>query len=107
MRPNAPFGYLAPNHTDPKGTVDVSLHKTAHHIVFKVNNIGEPIPEEDRERLFERFYRVDKARNRASGHYGLGLSIAKTIVTNHKGKIRVECENGITSFIVTLRQAEK
>lgn len=95
------------NHTDEKGKVDVSLHKTAHHVVFRVSNTGEPISEEDRERLFERFYRVDKARNRAAGHYGLGLSIAKTIVTNHKGKIRIECENGVTSFIVTLRQAEK
>lgn len=95
------------NHTDETGNVEVSLYKTAHHVVFRVSNTGEPIPEEDRERLFERFYRVDKARNRASGHYGLGLSIAKTIVTNHKGKIRVECENGVTSFIVTLRQAEK
>lgn len=95
------------NHTDEKGNVDISLYKTAHHVVFHVSNTGEPISEEDRERLFERFYRVDKARNRATGHYGLGLSIAKTIVTNHKGKIRIECENGITSFIVTLRQAEK
>lgn len=95
------------NHTNEKGTVDVSLHQTTHHVVFNVSNTGEPIPEEDRERLFERFYRVDKARNRATGHYGLGLSIAKTIITNHKGKIRVECENGVTSFIVTLRQAER
>lgn len=95
------------NHTGSKGSVDISLHKTAHHIVFTVSNTGEAIPEEERERLFERFYRVDKARNRASGHYGLGLSIAKTIVTNHKGKIRVECADGVTSFVVTLRQAEK
>ncbi len=95
------------NHTTEKGRIDISLHKTAHHIVFTVSNTGDAIPEEEREHLFERFYRVDKARNRASGHYGLGLSIAKTIVTNHKGKIRVECENGVTSFIVTLRQAEK
>lgn len=95
------------NHTSEQGIVDVSLYKTTHHVVFKVSNAGEPISEEDRERLFERFYRVDKARNRATGHYGLGLSIAKTIVTNHKGKIRIECENGITSFSVTLRQAER
>lgn len=95
------------NHTSEQGIVDVSLYKTTHHVVFKVSNAGEPISEDDRERLFERFYRVDKSRNRATGHYGLGLSIAKTIVTNHKGKIRVECENGITSFIVTLRQAER
>lgn len=95
------------NHTTEKGRIDISLHKTTHHIVFTVSNTGDAIPEEEREHLFERFYRVDKSRNRSSGHYGLGLSIAKTIVTNHKGKIRVECADGITSFVVTLRQAEK
>lgn len=95
------------NHTNAKGKVDISLHKTAHHIVLTVSNSGDAIPEEEREQLFERFYRVDKARNRSSGHYGLGLSIAKTIVNNHKGKIHVECAGGVTSFIVTLRQAEK
>lgn len=95
------------NHTPEKGKINISLCKTTHHIVFAVSNTGDAIPKEEREILFERFYRVDKARNRASGHYGLGLSIAKTIVTNHKGKIRVECANGTTTFIVTLKQAEK
>ncbi len=95
------------NHTFDKGNVNITLQKTAHHIVFTVSNTGEAIPEKDREQIFERFYRVDKARNRASGHYGLGLSIANTIITNHKGKIRVECTDGVTSFIVTLKQAEK
>ena len=95
------------NHTNEIGKVDISLQKTAHHIVFTVSNTGDAIPEEERERLFQRFYRVDKARNRASGHYGLGLSIAKTIVTNHKGKIHIECSDGITSFIVTMRHTEK
>lgn len=95
------------NHTSEKGKIDILLRKTAHHIVFAVSNTGEAIPEEEQEHLFERFYRVDKARNRASGHYGLGLSIAKTIVTNHKGKIQVECADGVTTFVVTLKQAEK
>lgn len=91
------------NHTDEKGIINISLHKTQHHLVFTVSNTGAAIPEEEREKLFERFYRVDKARNRASGHYGLGLSIAKTIVNNHKGKIHIECKDGVTSFIVTLK----
>lgn len=91
------------NHTDEKGIINISLHKTQHHLVFTVSNTGAAIPEEEREKLFERFYRVDKARNRTSGHYGLGLSIAKTIVNNHKGKIHIECKDGVTSFIVTLK----
>lgn len=94
-------------HTSEKGVITISLHKTQHHLVFTVSNTGAAIPEEEREKLFERFYRMDKARNRASGHYGLGLSIAKTIVNNHKGKIHIECKDGITSFIVTLKPVEK
>lgn len=95
------------SHTEANGTINVTLNKTQHHIKLMVSNTGEEIPEEERERLFERFYRIDKARNRASGHYGLGLSIAKTIVNNHKGKIYVECKDGITSFIVSLKLVEK
>jgi signal transduction histidine kinase len=95
------------NHTEENGNIDITLQKTAHHVRFVVSNTGEPIPEESREKLFERFYRVDKARKRSEGHYGLGLSIAKTIIETHKGKIHVECAEGITSFIVTLKQVEK
>ncbi len=93
-------------HTEKGGEINITLQRTPHNIIFTVSNTGEPIPEEEQEQLFERFYRVDKARNRASGHYGLGLSIAKTILNNHKGRIHVECKNGITSFIVTLRLNE-
>lgn len=92
----------AQNHTKAKGSIAITLQKTAHHVQFKVSNTGKPISEEDQSRLFERFYRVDKARNRAQGHYGLGLSIAKTIVENHRGKISVHCENGVTTFTVSL-----
>lgn len=88
-------------HTGKGGQIEITLRKSQHHTIFAVSNTGEEIPPEEHEKLFERFYRTDKARNRASGHFGLGLSIAKTIVTNHKGKIHIECANGITSFIVT------
>lgn len=91
------------NHADSCRQITISLQKNTHHVSFIVSNTGEDIPEEKREKLFERFYRMDQARNRASGHFGLGLSIAKKIVTNHKGHIQVECANGITSFIVSLK----
>lgn len=88
-------------YTDKPGQVDITLEQTSHYIIFKVSNTGEAIPKEDREKLFERFYRRDKARNRTNGHYGLGLSIARMIVHNHKGQIHVECKEGLTSFVVT------
>ena len=94
-------------HTDKNGTITVSLWKTSHHLHLTVANTGDEIPQEERERLFERFYRSDKSRNRASGHFGLGLSIAKTIVTNHKGKISVDCDNGTTTFYVKIKTVEK
>lgn len=93
-------------HTDKNGTITISLWKTPHHIHLTVANTGKEIPLEERERLFERFYRADESRHRASGHFGLGLSIAKTIVANHKGKISVDCADGITTFYVKLKAAD-
>lgn len=94
-------------HTDKGGNITIALWKTPHHIHMTVANTGKEIPVEERERLFERFYRADESRHRASGHFGLGLSIAKTIVTNHKGKISVDCADGITTFTVKLKTVEK
>lgn len=90
-------------HTEKGGNITVSLSKTPHHIHLSVANTGNEIPAEERDKLFERFYRADESRHRASGHFGLGLSIAKTIVTNHKGKISVDCADGITTFYVKLK----
>ena len=71
------------------GSVFVSLKKSGGHAVFTVSNTGEPISLEEQKHVFERFYRTDKSRVRKEGGYGLGLSIAKTIVDQHKGKIGV------------------
>ena len=82
--------------------VEILLSKNQREqAVLKITNMGEPIGDEDIQRIFDRFYRVDKARS-TSG-YGLGLAMAKEIVNIHKGKITVESsiENG-TQFTVTL-----
>lgn len=86
------------------GRVAVRFHtERPGRAVLEVQNSGEPIPQEDLEHIFERFYRSDKSRVRTKGGYGLGLAIAKTIVENHKGKIEVESSTVRgTVFKVTL-----
>ena len=71
----------------PGGSVDVLLDYAADHITLKVADTGIGIAKEHRERIFERFYRVDKGRSRDSGGTGLGLSIVRNAVRLHKGEI--------------------
>jgi len=85
------------------GDVKVSLSVQNGKKVITVYNTGEGVDEEEAKKLFKRFYRGDSSRARETGGYGLGLSIAKTIVDAHKGKITIEGEKGKwVSFIVTL-----
>ena len=64
--------------------------------------MGDPITEEEREKIFERFYRIDKSRNRNEKRYGLGLAIAKSTVEKYNGKIEVICKDGVTNFKVSI-----
>lgn len=87
-----------------KGQGEVRLTLTKEHGLAKLSviNKGDEIPEEQREQIFERFYRVDTARNGEDKHYGLGLAIAKAIATSHKGHIEVLCYHGFVEFKVQI-----
>ena len=86
-------------HTKENGKIVVELNKEKGTTVLQVSNEGEEIPKEEREKIFERFYRVDKSRNRKEKRYGLGLAIAKSIVVEgYNGKIGVDCKDGVTTF---------
>lgn len=87
-----------------KGGDGVWLTLTKEHGFAKLSviNKGDEIPVEQREQIFERFYRVDTARNGEDKHYGLGLAIAKAIVTSHKGRIEVQCFDGFVEFRVQI-----
>jgi two-component system phosphate regulon sensor histidine kinase PhoR len=85
------------------GSVQVRVQQTSHNIVLSIKDTGIGIPEESRERIFERFYRVDKSRSKEVGGTGLGLSIVKHAVIIHNGKIEVKSKLGEgTEMIVTI-----
>ncbi|MGP6140728.1 MULTISPECIES: two-component system histidine kinase PnpS [unclassified Jeotgalibaca] len=93
----------AVNYTDTGGKVSVMIEQTEKEAVIHVADTGIGIPEEDMGRIFERFYRVDKARSRNSGGTGLGLSIVRYLVQNLNGRISVKSTLGIgTTFTVHL-----
>ena len=81
----------------------VSLYNENNKSILNVQDTGIGIDDESRQQLFERFFRVDKARSTKAGGAGLGLAIVDAIVRAHGGTINVESELGVgTTFIVTL-----
>ena len=90
----------ATRYTDPGGTVDVHVEITSKKVLISVQDTGIGIPETDLERVFERFYRVDKSRSRALGSTGLGLAIVRHLVSAMEGEITLESEVGRGTRVV-------
>jgi two-component system phosphate regulon sensor histidine kinase PhoR len=98
----------AVKYTNPGGRIELSIAGEGEVVRVSVADTGIGIPEEDRGRIFERFYRVDKARSRALGGTGLGLSIVKHLVQAMGGDIWVESQVGKgTRFTFTLPAASQ
>jgi signal transduction histidine kinase len=76
-------------HTPPEGMIDISTKLTDTQVLLCVADSGPGIPPAERERIFDRFYRLDKSRNRKEGGYGLGLAISQAIAQAHGGRITV------------------
>ena len=89
-------------HTEEKKKVIIELKKNKDKIIIDVKNQGNEIPINERKKIFDRFYRIDKSRNRNELRYGLGLSIAKSTVEKNNGTIFVDYKDGYTVFTVEL-----
>jgi two-component system, OmpR family, manganese sensing sensor histidine kinase len=97
-------------YTPEAGTVRLQLQKSAQRAIVSVQDTGIGIPEVDLPHIFERFYRVDTARSRSTGGFGLGLAIAQQIIDSHQGTLRVNSvlEQGSTFWIeLPLKLGEK
>jgi signal transduction histidine kinase len=92
-------------HSKKKGKIEVLLKHFNNEIILEVKNQGNSIPLGEEKKIFERFYRIDKSRNRCDNRYGLGLAIAKNITESHNGKISAKSNQGVTTFKVVFKRA--
>ena len=95
-------------YTPEKGQIQLQLIQTQHHYSLSIRNTGPGIQPDEIDKIFDRFYRVDKVRSRDHGSYGLGLSIAKSIIEKHGGKITCTSQtNEWTTFTFKLKSLNR
>lgn len=96
----------AVKYSDPDGEVEIGVHLVDDSVEFWVRDHGVGIPARDLDRIFERFYRVDRARSRDTGGTGLGLAIVRHVATNHDGTVSVSSVEGEGStFVLRMPQS--
>jgi heavy metal sensor kinase len=89
------------------GKIDIFIKKERSFIVTEIKDTGIGIPEKDLDRVFDRFYRVDKSRSRESGGIGLGLSICEEIVKLHGGRIEIKSKEGMGTTVTVYLRGDK
>ena len=92
----------AVRYTSAGGSITVRAERRPDNLLVSVANTGEGIPPEDLDRVFERFYRVEKSRDRERGGAGIGLAIVRQLVEAAGGRVGVSSEGGWTTFWLTL-----
>ena len=91
------------NYSKEETTITINASETEDEAIIEIRDEGMGIDRTELPRLFERFYRVDRARSRDSGGTGLGLAIVKHLIEAHKGRVTVESEVGVgTAFTIYL-----
>ena len=84
----------AVKYSEPDSSIEVRACTDGEWVEVEVRDHGIGIPQRDLERIFERFYRVDRARSRETGGTGLGLAIVRHVASNHRGDVHVESREG-------------
>ncbi len=97
----------AVKYDQPGGTVTVEVKVADGNVVLEVTDDGVGIPARDLDRVFERFYRVDRARSRETGGTGLGLAIVRHIASNHGGEVTVTSQEGVGSTFALVLPLER
>ena len=92
----------AVSHSSEHSEITVRLKKSRGKAKLTVENQGKPIPKEDLQRIFDRYYRTDASRSRYTGGFGLGLAIAKTVAEKHGGSITAESDENRTVFTLII-----
>lgn len=84
--------------------IHINVYAEDNNVILETKNMSDNLSEEDLNHIFQRFYRIEKSRNREYGGYGLGLSMAQEITKQHNGKISVSCQDHLVTFLLSFSE---